>query len=120
MAQLIPNYSASIPISQQWREHLQTQEYVSDVTSAIGQSIDAYNKRAAAIEGAIQASSDSISSAVGDMAEQVSEVMVESAIAQINVARQTAAAIVGAIDQSANLITDSLHALGQTLSSRAT
>lgn len=109
MAAFIPNYSASGSIAEQWRNHLQTQEYVNDVTSAVERSVEEYNQRAEQLNVAIQQSSVEISESVYD-----------AAAAQIEAARQRAAEIVGAIDRSADLISGSIDSIGQILDYRIT
>ena len=118
MAKFIPNYSSPTRISQQWQAHLQAKEYIQDVTSAIAESIDSYNERAKAIEGAVVAGSAMVSNAIETMASEVSDTIAEAAIAQIQVARQNTAAIVGAIEQSTGSIVSSINAVGQTLDDR--
>jgi hypothetical protein len=94
VASFIPIYSSAVPISEQWRRHLQQQEYFNDVTQGLERSIEAYNDRAASTEAALRENTELVTEAISDL----SEATVEGALAQINNARQNAAAIVGAVD----------------------
>jgi tetratricopeptide (TPR) repeat protein len=120
MAQFVPNTAASNSVSQQWQQHLQIQEYVTDVTRSIERSIDAYNERAATTDNVIRESSDHIADAVDHMAQDVSETIVSAAIAEINTARRNAAAIVGAIERSTDSLSEAVYTVGQTLDHRLT
>lgn len=101
MAGFIANYSNTSPsISDQWKAHLQQQEYVGDVTQAINGVVEAYNERAASMEAAIHG--------VGD-------VIADAAIAQAKAAQQNTASIVGAIDQGSANIVNELQRIGSHL-----
>ena len=120
MAKFVPISAASTSISEQWQRHLQTQEYVTDVTKSIEQSIDAHNERATRTDNIIQASSEMISDAVGNMAAEVSETIALAAMAEIEEARRNAAAIVGAVERSTESLSDAVYTVGQTLDDRLT
>jgi tetratricopeptide (TPR) repeat protein len=122
MAAFIANHHSNIPIPEQWRTHLQRQEYVSDVTQAIRQSVDVYNEQARhsseAIVNSIRDSGAATTQAIGEMADDITEMVSLAAVAQIEDARRNAMAIVGAIEQSTTQITDTMYAVGRTLDFR--
>lgn len=86
--------------------HLQAQAYVNDVTAVVAKSIDAYNARA-----------EEFQHTVNQAAFDISDTIVDAAVAQIEVARVNAAAIVGAIDNSTAIVSDAVNSVAQIIES---
>ncbi len=127
MAKFVPD--RRYPTEDQWRAHLQRTEYVKDITNAIDGSVSAYNKlaqrtqstiRQAADEtrAAIQETAHETQSAIREGADQVSEATLLAAIAQIESAQRNAAKIVGAIENSSEIVSQNILFVGLALDYR--
>lgn len=93
MAKFVPNYHTSISTDDQWRRHLQTQEYVADIKNSIRQSVGSYDRQARSMEATLRKGVADITGTITDASNR-----------QIEAERQNAAAVVGAVSDLSEMV----------------
>lgn len=104
MAMFIPDNTSGVPISTQWREHLQQQEYVNDLTTAIGQTIEAYNDLVATQKESSRQNATTIVTALQEATNE-----------QVSASYDNTAIIVGAIENLSESVSRAQYDVGARL-----